>query len=56
MLYIYMYIYSKPVPFPAFSKQPNISRIKVIISNVIILDANSRYSELIVMPHGSVKP
>ena len=51
MLYIYMYIYSKLVPFPPFSKQLNISRIKVIIRNVIILDANSRYGGLIVVPH-----
>lgn len=37
--------------FPHFSKQLNFSSINVIIRNAIILNANSRYSGLIVVPH-----
>jgi len=48
-LYIYMYICSKLVPFPSFSRQLSISRTKVIIRNVVILDTNSGYSGLIVV-------
>lgn len=43
------------VTFPHFSKQLNISRIKVIIRNDIILDANSRYRGFVLVPHWSVK-
>lgn len=48
---IYMNVYTKLVPFPHFSKQLNFSSINVIIRNAIILNANSRYSGLIVVPH-----
>lgn len=50
-VYIYVYVYTKLVPFPHFSKQLNILSINVIIRNAIILDANSRYSGLVVVSH-----